>query len=210
MSMVQGEQNVEFLKKRHETMTKNPLFQGMEFSDDPETLKKWIPLIMQDRPANEAIAATKMDIGTDVNFGALTRMIFDNLKTQNVDINYKHSVEGIKRTKDGSWELKVNDIDGCKMEYHKAKFVFLGAGGGSLELLKKQVFLKVNTLVDSRSADYSWYVKTKKLLSNIMQKYTEKLKLVLRQCLFRILTHDILITKNRCYLDRLLGSHLSS
>ncbi|MEK4762533.1 malate:quinone oxidoreductase [Viridibacillus sp. FSL E2-0187] len=137
MSMVQGEQNVEFLKKRHETMTKNPLFQGMEFSDDPETLKKWIPLIMQDRPANEAIAATKMDIGTDVNFGALTRMIFDNLKTQNVDINYKHSVEGIKRTKDGSWELKVNDIDGCKMEYHKAKFVFLGAGGGSLELLQK-------------------------------------------------------------------------
>ncbi|MGE7838201.1 malate:quinone oxidoreductase [Viridibacillus arvi] len=137
MSMVQGEKNVEFLKKRHETMTKNPLFQGMEFSDDPETLKKWIPLIMQDRPANEAIAATKMDIGTDVNFGALTRMIFDNLKTQNVDINYKHSVEGIKRTKDGSWELKVNDIDGCKMEYHKAKFVFLGAGGGSLELLQK-------------------------------------------------------------------------
>lgn len=118
-------------------MTKNPLFQGMEFSDDPETLKKWIPLIMQDRPVNEAIAATKMDIGTDVNFGALTRMIFDNLKTQNVDINYKHSVESIKRTKDGSWELKVHDIDGCKMEYHKAKFVFLGAGGGSLELLQK-------------------------------------------------------------------------
>jgi len=137
MSMVQGEKNVEFLKKRHETMTKNPLFQGMEFSDDPETLKKWIPLIMQDRPVNEAIAATKMDTGTDVNFGALTRMIFDNLKTQNVDINYKHSVESIKRTKDGSWELKVNDIDGCKMEYHKAKFVFLGAGGGSLELLQK-------------------------------------------------------------------------
>ncbi|ETT88560.1 malate:quinone oxidoreductase [Viridibacillus sp. FSL R5-0477] len=137
MSMVQGEKNVEFLKKRHETMTKNPLFQGMEFSDDPETLKKWIPLIMQDRPVNEAIAATKMDIGTDVNFGALTRMIFDNLKTQNVDINYKHSVESIKRTKDGSWELKVHDIDGCKMEYHKAKFVFLGAGGGSLELLQK-------------------------------------------------------------------------
>ncbi|MGE7919316.1 malate dehydrogenase (quinone) [Viridibacillus sp. NPDC093762] len=137
MSMVQGEKNVEFLKKRHETMSKNPLFQGMEFSDDPETLKKWIPLIMQDRPENEAIAATKMDTGTDVNFGALTRMIFDNLKTQNVDINYKHSVESIKRTKDGSWELKVHDMDGCKMEYHKAKFVFLGAGGGSLELLQK-------------------------------------------------------------------------
>lgn len=137
MSMVKGEKNVAYLKKRFETMANNPLFKGMEFSDNPEKLKEWIPLIMEDRPADEAIAATKIDTGTDVNFGALTRMLFDNLTTQNVDINYKHSVESIKRTKDGSWELKVHDIDGCKMEYHTAKFVFLGAGGGSLELLQK-------------------------------------------------------------------------
>ncbi|HEY9577935.1 MAG TPA: malate dehydrogenase (quinone), partial [Pseudobacillus sp.] len=137
ISMVQGEQNVEFLKKRFEEMTKNPLFKGMEFSDNPEKLKEWIPLIMEDRSVDEAIAATKIDTGTDVNFGALTRMLFDHLKTQNVDINYKHSVEGVKRTKDGLWEVKVHDIDGCKMEYHTAKFVFLGAGGGSLELLQK-------------------------------------------------------------------------
>lgn len=39
MSLVQGKENVEFLKKRYETMTKNPLFEGMEFSDDPTTLK---------------------------------------------------------------------------------------------------------------------------------------------------------------------------
>ena len=109
----------------------------MEFSDNPEKLKEWIPLIMEDRSVDEAIAATKIDTGTDVNFGALTRMLFDHLKTQNVDINYKHSVEGVKRTKDGLWEVKVHDIDGCKMEYHTAKFVFLGAGGGSLELLQK-------------------------------------------------------------------------
>ncbi|MGE7092725.1 malate:quinone oxidoreductase [Lysinibacillus sp. NPDC048646] len=137
MSMVRGEKNVEYLKKRFETMSNNPLFKGMEFSDNPEKLMEWIPLIMQDRPADEAIAATKIDTGTDVNFGALTRMLFDHLKTQDVDINYNHSVESIKRTKDGSWELKVHDIDGCRMEYHTAKFVFLGAGGGSLELLQK-------------------------------------------------------------------------
>lgn len=137
MSMVRGEKNVEYLKKRYETMSNNPLFKGMEFSDDPEKLKEWIPLIMQDRPANEAIAATKIDTGTDVNFGALTRMLFDHLKEKDVDINYNHSVESIKRTKDGLWELKVHDKDGCKMEYHTAKFVFLGAGGGSLELLQK-------------------------------------------------------------------------
>ncbi|WP_445478873.1 malate:quinone oxidoreductase [Lysinibacillus irui] len=137
MSLVQGKENVEFLKKRHETMTKNPLFEGMEFSKDPETLKKWIPLIMENRPAGEDIAATKIDTGTDVNFGALTRMLIDHLKAQDVDVNYKHSVESLKQTSDGSWEVRVHDLDGCKMEYHSAKFVFLGAGGGSLELLQK-------------------------------------------------------------------------
>ena len=35
MSLVQGEQNVRFLKKRFEALSNNPLFQGMEFSDDP-------------------------------------------------------------------------------------------------------------------------------------------------------------------------------
>lgn len=137
MSLVQGKENVEFLKKRHETMIQNPLFEGMEFSNNPETLKKWIPLIMDSRPAGEDIAATKIDTGTDVNFGALTRMLIDHLKAKDVDVNYNHSVESLKQASDGSWEVRVHDLDGCKMEYHSAKFVFLGAGGGSLELLQK-------------------------------------------------------------------------
>jgi malate dehydrogenase (quinone) len=136
MSMVQGEDNVTFLKKRFEALTNNPLFQGMEFSDDPEKLMEWIPLIMQDRKSKEPMAATKIDSGTDVNFGALTRMLFDHLKGQNVDMNYKHEVEDIKRAEDGSWELKVRNGSG-KLERHKAKFVFIGGGGGSLHLLQK-------------------------------------------------------------------------
>jgi malate dehydrogenase (quinone) len=136
MSMVQGEDNVAFLKKRFEALTNNPLFQGMEFSDDPEKLMEWIPLIMQDRKSKEPMAATKIDSGTDVNFGALTRMLFDHLKGQNVDMNYKHEVEDVKRAEDGSWELKVRN-GSCKLERHKAKFVFIGGGGGSLHLLQK-------------------------------------------------------------------------
>ncbi|MEK4427535.1 malate:quinone oxidoreductase [Solibacillus sp. FSL K6-1523] len=137
MSMVQGEKNVEYLKKRHETMIGNPLFEGMEYSEDPATLKKWIPLIMNDRKSSEPIAATKIDSGTDVNFGALTRMLITNLQNQDADVNYNHSVKGLKRMSDGSWEVKVHDKESHKMEYHSAKFVFLGAGGGSLELLQK-------------------------------------------------------------------------
>ncbi|MCP1146560.1 malate:quinone oxidoreductase [Lysinibacillus endophyticus] len=137
LSYVHGADNVKFLKNRFDAMSKSHLFEGMEFSDDPETLKEWIPLMMKDRVFNEPLAATKIDSGTDVNFGALTRMLVDNLAQQNVEVNYKHSVHSLKRTNDGQWEVVVHDLDGCKAKYYKAKFVFLGAGGGSLELLQK-------------------------------------------------------------------------
>ena len=137
MSLVQGEQNVSFLKRRFEALSKNPLFQGMEFSDNPEKLMEWIPLIMQDRPTNEPIAATKIDTGTDVNFGALTRMLFEHLERKNVETNYKHSVQDISRTSDGLWELKVQNLENGTVESHTAKFVFIGGGGGSLHLLQK-------------------------------------------------------------------------
>ena len=137
MSMVQGEQNATFLKKRFDALSNNPLFQGMEFSNDPEKLMEWVPLIMQDRASNGPIAATKIDSGTDVNFGALTRILFDHLKSKNVDIKYKHSVDHMKRTSDGSWELKVRNVDNGNVERHTAKFVFIGGGGGSLHLLQK-------------------------------------------------------------------------
>ncbi len=136
MSLVLGEKNVTFLKKRFKALSNNPLFQGMEFSEDPEKLKEWIPLIMEGRTSNEPIAATKIDSGTDVNFGALTRMLFDHLKRQNVELNYEHTVKDIKRTSDGLWELKVRNASG-QVERHTAKFVFIGGGGGSLPLLQK-------------------------------------------------------------------------
>ncbi|MBY0146166.1 malate:quinone oxidoreductase [Neobacillus niacini] len=137
MSLVLGEENVTFLKKRFEALTKNPLFQGMEFSDDPEKLMDWIPLIMEERNLSEAIAATKIDTGTDVNFGALTRMLFDHLESKNVKVKYNHSVNDIKRTSDGLWELKVQNRFSSTVKRHKAKFVFIGGGGGSLHLLQK-------------------------------------------------------------------------
>ncbi|MFD2216074.1 malate:quinone oxidoreductase [Metabacillus endolithicus] len=137
MSLVHGEENVTFLKKRFEALSKNPLFQGMEFSDNPEKLMEWIPLIMQERTSHEPIAATKIDTGTDVNFGALTRMLFDHLETKNVNLHYNRSVSDIKRTSDGLWELKVQNLGSGEVERHKAKFVFIGGGGGSLHLLQK-------------------------------------------------------------------------
>ncbi len=137
MSFVEGDQNVSFLKKRFKAMSANPLFEGMEFSDDPEKLREWMPLMMQDRVMNEPLAATKVNAGTDVNFGALTRMMFDFLESKNVNIHYNHRVDDINRTSEGLWELKVRNVDQGTIELHTAKFVFIGSGGGSLHLLQK-------------------------------------------------------------------------
>ncbi|GAE93914.1 malate:quinone oxidoreductase [Gracilibacillus boraciitolerans JCM 21714] len=137
MSLVQGQKNVSFLEKRFEALKDNPLFKGMEYSDDPEQLKEWIPLIMQERQQGVPIAATKIDSGTDVNFGALTRKLFKHLEEQNVKVKYQHQVDDVQRTSDGSWEVKVRNNENGQTERHTAKFVFLGAGGGSLHLLQK-------------------------------------------------------------------------
>ncbi|GED19808.1 malate dehydrogenase (quinone) [Kurthia gibsonii] len=137
LSMVQGEDNVAFLKKRFEALSKIHLFDGMEYSEDQETLKQWIPLIMNGRTSSEPIAATRIESGTDVNFGALTRILMSSLEEQNgVEATYNASVENIKQNADGRWEVKVKTADG-KIITQTAKFVFLGAGGGSLHLLQK-------------------------------------------------------------------------
>lgn len=137
MSMVEGKQNIDFLKKRYEALSHNPLFEGMQFTDDVKQLKEWMPLIMEGRTSNEPIAATKINSGTDVNFGALTRMLFDHLDNRDVDVRFNTVVKDIKRMNEGSWEVKVHNTRDKTAESHTAQFVFIGCGGGSLSLLQK-------------------------------------------------------------------------
>src|SRR5689334_14597268 len=76
MSFVWGEKNVSYLRKRYEALQSCHLFDGMQYSEDRSQIKEWTPLIMEGRKNDEPVAATKMDIGTDVNFGTLTRNLF--------------------------------------------------------------------------------------------------------------------------------------
>lgn len=137
MSFVHGKSNVSFLKKRFQAMSAHPFFHDMEFAEDPRKLTEWMPLMMKDRILHEPIAATRNDTGTDVNFGALTRMLFDHLKRQNVDLQFNQHVDDLKQTNDGSWTLKVRDVVNGDVQHCTAKFVFIGGGGGSLHLLQK-------------------------------------------------------------------------
>ncbi|WP_324671331.1 malate:quinone oxidoreductase [Hymenobacter sp. GOD-10R] len=138
MSFVWGDANVEYLRKRREALVKSPLFKGMEYSENHQQLQQWMPLVMEGRNPSESVAATRMEIGTDVNFGALTRGLFNMLKEQpGVSFHFNHEVTKLRRDPDGSWYVKAKDLgSGEKTRVH-SKFVFIGAGGGSLPLLIK-------------------------------------------------------------------------
>ncbi|MES1213971.1 MAG: malate:quinone oxidoreductase [Bacteroidota bacterium] len=137
MSFVWGD-NVEYLKKRYEALRANHLFSAMQYSEDVNQLKEWMPLVMEGRDFTEPLAATKMDLGTDVNFGSLTRSMFGYLQSlQDVNAHFNHDVEDIDRSSDGSWQIKVKDATNGESKNVNGKFVFIGAGGGSLPLLLK-------------------------------------------------------------------------
>ncbi len=137
MSFVMGENDVNFLKKRHEAMTKSQLFADMEFSDDHEQLRQWIPLIMSKRNPNDQLAATKMDQGTDVNFGSLTKKLIHHLQQDSsVEVFCYHEVKDINSKDNGEWRLKVKDRKNLHSQEIDARFVFIGAGGYALSLLE--------------------------------------------------------------------------
>ena len=137
VSFVSGEKNVAFLKKRFETMSACPLFKGMEYADDPKVLSEWLPLVMDGRDPKEKVAATRMKTGTDVNFGMLTLQLFKHLTaTSNTAIHMKSEVIDFKRRDNGDWSVLVHDHESDVRRLVKAKFVFVGAGGGALKLLE--------------------------------------------------------------------------
>jgi len=135
ISFVQGEKDVNFLRKRFEALAQHPLFEGMQFTDNRETLAKWIPLMMQNRQGNEPLAATLIEHGTDVNFGELTRKLFKNLQKKGCELKLSHHVQDIQKTAEG-WTLTVKDASGQILQ-HACRFLFIGCGGGTLPLLQK-------------------------------------------------------------------------
>ncbi|MET0811420.1 MAG: malate:quinone oxidoreductase [Microbacterium sp.] len=136
MTFVQGEKDVAYLKKRYEALKKEPLFAGIEYSEDSRVINQWAPLLMQKRRAGEPFAATRVPAGTDVDFGALTHQLFDNLQTRGVEVVTNREVRSIRRRKDGTWRLNWRNTIGRTPGHTDAKFVFVGAGGWALKLLQ--------------------------------------------------------------------------
>ncbi|WP_350238864.1 malate dehydrogenase (quinone) [Pectobacterium colocasium] len=139
IAFVWGDENTAFLKHRYDAMQHSTLYRGMEFSDDPNTIKEWAPLVMEGRDPAQKIAATRMPIGTDVNYGEITRQLVGAMKTKsNFALHLNSEVRDIKRNADNTWSVTYADLkNGEKESVIKAKFVFIGAGGAALPLLQK-------------------------------------------------------------------------
>lgn len=138
ISFVWGEEEVNFLRKRTAALKTHPLFRDMEFSDDPLRLMDWMPLVIYGRDREQKMAATKMNTGTDVNFGNLTRVLFQHLTSlPGVELCLHHEVRDLDKQVDGSWLVQYEDLTFDEKNERYTDFVFIGAGGGSLPLLDK-------------------------------------------------------------------------
>ncbi|MDM0088485.1 MULTISPECIES: malate dehydrogenase (quinone) [unclassified Variovorax] len=138
MSFVWGDDNIAFLRKRYDALQASPLFRGMQYSEDPAQIKQWVPLMMEGRDPAQKIAATWTPIGTDVNFGEITRQFVGHLQSRpNFSLKLSSEVQDITRNADGSWRIAYKNVKDGTATQTDAKFVFIGAGGGALHLLQK-------------------------------------------------------------------------
>lgn len=137
MSFVWGEEDVNFLRHRFEAMKAHHLFQDMSFCADPAVLNRWMPLVMENRESSVQVAATRVDHGTDVDFGSLTRQLVKALcRHPTFTLIEGYAVRRLRQ--DGpAWRVSLKDRHTATVRNLRAGFVFLGAGGGALPLLLK-------------------------------------------------------------------------
>ncbi len=137
MSFVWGEENVNFLRKRFTALQESTLFRGMAYSEDAAEIARWSPLVMEGRDPQQKIAATRIGIGTDMNFGEITRQLVASLaKNAKFTLSLNSDVYSLKRCS-GGWQVVIKDLKTGARRTVQAGFVFIGAGGASLTLLQK-------------------------------------------------------------------------
>ncbi len=138
MSFVWGDTNVAYLRARYQAMKGCPLFSEMKWSESRDEINSWAPIIMRGRDTKQPIAATRMDVGTDVDFGTLTRQLFDKLrKMPGVTVHYNVECLDLDPDGKGGWDVFVRNLLNEEKDQCNARFVFIGAGGATLHLLKR-------------------------------------------------------------------------
>jgi malate dehydrogenase (quinone) len=137
VSFVTGEEGRAYMRARHAALAAHPLFDGLEYTEDADVLASWLPLMMAGRDPQQTAAATRSVAGTDVNFGALTRMMVDDARERGVAVHCNQRVHDLQRDTDGRWLVTVKDTVTGERRTVRTRFVFVGAGGGALPLLQR-------------------------------------------------------------------------
>ncbi|MFT5821475.1 MAG: malate dehydrogenase (quinone) [Crocinitomix sp.] len=137
-SWVYGKENADYLEKRYLALRDHFMFDTIEFTKDQDKMKEWFPLIMSERNENEKMAASRIERGTEVNFGALTKHLFDILETKfDTKVQFNTEVVDVDPSADEDWNVVAKNRETKEETLIEAKHVFIGAGGGSLLLLEK-------------------------------------------------------------------------
>lgn len=137
LSFVRGAADVAFLKKRFEALTAHHCYKGMQYTEDKKQIEEWVPLIMEGRDPDERVAATRMKTGTDVDYGALTKLLIAALvEKEGFAIHFSQRVHDLHRNGNG-WKVHIRQEQSGDLAEVNAKFVFIGAGGGALPLLHR-------------------------------------------------------------------------
>ena len=141
ISAVWTPENIAFLRQRFSQLKDLPAFARMRWSEDQSELTEWMPLVMAGRDLKQPGAATRIDRGTDVDFGTLTRAYLMPLQQSGaLSVEYGTQVQDLKRLRrsdmtEADWRVVLKGPSGKKEV--RAPFVFLGAGGGALPLLQR-------------------------------------------------------------------------
>jgi malate dehydrogenase (quinone) len=134
MTFVKGTKDVDYLSRRFQSLKNQPLFAGMKFSTDFNEISQWAPLMMTDRHDRE-IAATFIEQGTDVDYGAMTRQMISWLGANGCEVVTGSEVTGLWQYQNSAWQVKANGrLAGELIQGHR---VFVGAGGWALKLLQR-------------------------------------------------------------------------
>jgi malate dehydrogenase (quinone) len=132
---VEGPADVSFLEARHAAMRGHHFFRSLRFSTDAGEIGGWAPLVMEGRRST-AVAATWSNAGSEVDYGTLARRLLRWLTRQEGGgVATRCRVTSLRRAADG-WRLSIRDLASGAVREHRAGFVFLGAGGGTLPLLQ--------------------------------------------------------------------------
>ena len=138
LSLVFGDMNGKFLKKRFEAMKKHHFWKDMKFSTNLKNIEKWTSnLITDGRKKDEKLTATLIKNGGCINFGEITTTLYNYLKkNKNITFKFNCEIKKLKKNKNNLFEINKKFF--CEK-------LFVACGGGSLSILQK---LKIKEIKD--------------------------------------------------------------